>query len=327
MKAPSLFPLESGDGVEVIAPSYPVSNDVVSASVSLIESWGLTPNVRLTQKSPHHPLYADEDEERFKNLQTALCSTQAKVIWVLQGGAGATRLLPALSAWARSLSSSPPKKLLIGFSDVTALHTFFRQQWGWPVLHAPNLRGIVTSKIEASSIQALREILFGCGKHGKIMEEKDLLPLNDAARQSTLIEAAIVGGNHSVLQYGIGTPWQIDCRDKILFLEDVNERAYRVDLRLEHFCQAGLLEGVKAILFGDFSYSAEPVSEHVEENPDRIEYVLKSFAERMTVPVLKMSGYGHTSSNKPLLMGVQATLRNGTVPGLPGLNPSLVIEK
>lgn len=339
--------LKPGDGVELVAPSCAVSDDVIKNSIALIKSWGLVPHVQpFWDSSPPHPLYAHEDAFRFKSLSTALSSTKAKGIWVLRGGCGATRLIPRLSAWTRQLASIPAPKLFIGFSDVTALHTFLNQKWNWTTLHAPNLGELVTERIDPHSIQTLKEILLGSRK---TIEEKSLLPLNDLARQHAIIEAPIIGGNHSVLQYSIGTSWQLDCRDKILFLEDINEQAYRIAERLEHFLQARVFEGAKAILFGDYNYSqftlylphrVIPVKagiqrnslvpatagndsirkhkanlpytpEHALEDPHKIDYVLKSFAGHIDVPVFRMSGYGHERINKPLLMGTTAKLETG----------------
>jgi muramoyltetrapeptide carboxypeptidase len=301
-KVSLILTLKPGDRVELVAPSSAISGDDIKKSIKLLKSWELVPHVQpFWESTPPHPLYSNEDELRFKDLSLALSSSHSKAVWVLRGGCGATRLIPRLFEWSRSLASVPPPKLLIGFSDVTALHTFLIQEWNWPTLHAPNLRDLVAQRVTPSSMQALKDILLG---YRKAIEETDLIPLNDLARQHAIIEAPLVGGNHSVLQYSIGTSWQLDCRGKILFLEDVNEQAYRIAERLEHFLQAGLFNGVEAILFGDYSYTPE----HTPEDPSKLEYVLKYFAAGVSVPVFKMPGYGHDRVNKPLFMGKMARL-------------------
>lgn len=307
----SLIPaLKPGDGVELVTPSSAVCGDDIKNSIELLKSWELIPHVQpFWESTPPHPLYSNKDELRFKGLSLALSSTQSKAIWVLRGGCGATCLIPRLFEWSRNLASVPAPKLLIGFSDVTALHTFLIQEWNWPTLHAPNLRDLVVERATSSSIQALKDILLGSKT---TIEETDLIPLNELARQQAIIEAPIVGGNHSVLQYSIGTSWQLDCQGKILFLEDVNEQAYRIAERLEHFLQAGLFNGINAILFGDYNYTPE----HTPEDPSKLEYVLKSFAAHRTVPVFRMPGYGHDRVNKPLFMGKMARLETGMVSSL-----------
>jgi muramoyltetrapeptide carboxypeptidase len=244
-----------------------------------------------------------------KSLVLALSSHETKAIWALQGGAGATRLLPYLSRWSHSFTALPPYKILIGFSDITALHTFFIQKWKWPTLHAPTLKSAVTQSISKESLQSLKEVLF---KERPAIDEINLLPLNESALHNSVIKAPLIGGNHSVLQYSIGTSWQLEARNKILFLEDINEEAYRIDVRLNHFLQAGLFEGVQAILFGDFTYTPE---KGLEDYP-KVEYVLKTFASHIPVPVFKMPGYGHGDVNKPLLMGSLAHLKTGKNPHL-----------
>ena len=302
--------LEAGDGVELIAPSRVVSGETVERAKDLVTSFGLKPYVQpYWNASPPHPLYAHEDDQRLESVCEALASKRSRAVWVLRGGYGATRLLPRLFAWGQSLSCAPAPKLLIGFSDVTALHLFVYHQWGWPSLHAPNLSGLVEGRLDPLSLSLLKTFLMNPGEN----KEEWILPLNDAAQQETEIHGIMVGGNHSVLQYTLGTPWEIKGQGKILFLEDVDEKAYRIDLRLEHFRQAGVFEGVQAIVFGDYTYAIEnPSSEEFEKR----DFVLNSFASSFSIPVLKMLGYGHEPLNKPLLLGAPAVLKTGKAPSL-----------
>ncbi len=289
-KATANWPrLQAGDLVEVIAPASRFSAEYLAGVQQLCAQWQLQCHVPQDLLG-EDLLCANSDAKRFTHLKAAISNPQAKAIFCIRGGYGSARLLPLLA----TLSPPSQSKIFVGMSDITALNTFLIQKWNWPVVHAAAIPG----RFSESSLQALHDLLFQTQ-----LEFPEFIPLNLAAQQSVTITAPIVGGNLAIVQTTLGTPWQLDAHNKILFLEEVRERGYRIDRMLTHLRQAGLLNNVKAILFGDFIEGNEA------DGSSLIEPVLKRFAEQIAIPVLQCKGIGHDKTNYPVPLGMPVTLQ------------------
>lgn len=286
-------PLSQGAIVDIIAPAGRCEPNTLKAVKNLVESWKLTPRIS-PQLFGTDLLCANSDENRFEQLKEALFNPSSHAVWCLRGGYGCTRLIPKL------LNLPYPKisKLFIGFSDITALHLFLQQQWHWQTLHGPVAHQIASNSIDSESIQEFKKLIFG-----QLPQlEFSLFPLNDAANHNRLIHSYVTGGTLTLVQTSLGTPWQIDANDKILFLEEVNEASYRIDRMLQHLQQSGVLSTVKAILFGDFVSSEKSNSRKLTQS------VLKRFAQTQQFPVLHCPGIGHGQSNRGLPLATKTEL-------------------
>src|SRR5687768_6084898 len=143
----------------------------------------------------------------------------------------------------------PPRKLLVGYSDVTVLHEFVRRRWNWPTLHAP-MPAADLSAIKPEEWHATVELV----KRNRTpipYERPSMQFITD--RPAASIAGELIGGNLSLWQSLMGTPWQPDVRGKILFLEDLSEPFYRIDRMFTHVVQSGGLDGAAAIELGDFT--------------------------------------------------------------------------
>lgn len=291
--------LKKGDVIDVVAPGYPSKPHEVEGAHLFLQKWGLQPRIPADLIKPHF-LHANEDEQRFAFLKAAIEAKDSQVIWCLRGGYGSNRLLPYL---ARLKKPAKPK-LVIGISDVTSLHTFFINEWGWKPLHAPLLdrlgRNLVAPKYE----KELHKILFGQSTE---VEFKNLRPLNEAARKVRNIKAKVVGGNLRVLESALGTPWQIETRKKLLFLEDIGERGYSVDRMLEHFRQCGLFKNCEGIVLGDFIGSNEPNSEE-----SKLDLVIKRWALDLQIPLFSGMQAGHGTIQRPVPFNTECELVMGS---------------
>lgn len=293
-------PLVPGDCVDIVAPGWATEAHIPKAAKSFLNSWGLVPRVPSGFMKPHF-LGSHTREKRFDYLKTALLSADSKVIWCLRGGYGSLHLLEKLAELPR-----PPKvKLIIGISDMTSLHSFLAAHWKWPSLHGPLLDRVATGKVSPGHLHEMKQILFG---EVKQVIFKKLKPLNQAARTKEIVTAPVVGGNLTVFQSLIGTPYQVKLKGKILFLEDIGERAYRVDRALEHLWQAGLLKQISALVFGDFIGGIE------KDGKDLTSKVMKLWAERLPVPVLKGLEAGHKDVQRPVPLFTSARLSLGDRP-------------
>ena len=284
--------LKPGDSVEIIAPASRCSDKHLTEIKELLVSWQLN---CIVDKDIFGDdlLCANTDDVRFKSLKNALQRSETKAVICARGGYGSMRLIPELTKMI------PPvvPKLFVGMSDITALSLYLQQQWQWPTLHG----ALALDKFSPESISALKSILFGEIEQVEFMG----LPLNALAEKTLTIEATITGGNLCLVQASIGTAWQINGKKKIIFLEEVGERGYRVDRMLEHLRQANIFTGAAAIVFGDFIEGNE------SNGSSLVKPVLKRFAEHCAIPVIQVEGIGHGHINFPLPLGTKAKLQLG----------------
>lgn len=282
--------------MEVVAPAFSCSKRELQQALLFLQKWGLNPKVP-TDLFGKDLLCSHTDKTRFGYLKKALLSKDSPVIFCLRGGYGSTRLLPFL----QEMKKPSQPKLLVGYSDMTALHSFINDVWKWPSLHAPHL---IDLNCDLSQVDGknLKKILFG---QKKIIEFHGLKPLNHAARmkKNFPLQAPLSGGNLSVLTSLIGTPWIQCLRSKVVVLEDVGERAYRLDRMLTQWSQAGVFHGVKALIFGTFLSEPHPSSESL-----LIRKVLQRCASQMTCPVFGSLPFGHGKRQMPLPFMTQAEL-------------------
>lgn len=293
-----MLSLKPGDLIDVIAPSSQKNPHNVEIACGLLESWGLRARVP-EDIFGAHPLYANTCEKRASFLRQALLADDSRAVWALRGGSGATRLIPTLL----KMPALPQKKLLLGFSDITALHLFVTQQWGWQTIHGPNLAQLAKGEPDPLTIQTVKDLVFG---HKSEIVISELSPLNEAATKAPRLEGPLTGGNFSLMQASLGTPWQVNTDHKIVFVEDVDEKPYRTMEKIEHLRQAGALENPKALIFCDFTYNTPVEDIHHTLYP----VVLEEFARSVPYPVFKGAGVGHGTPNLPLIMGGTARLEN-----------------
>lgn len=285
------LPLKKCDLVEIVAPASGSSLAQIDTGVENLFNWGLSSRVWMIDENSH-PFHSDSDEYRLFSLVESLKRTESKIIWAQRGGYGAQRLIPAL------LKIKKPKneKIFIGYSDMTILHLFFNQKWGWKTIHGPMLSSFSAKDFFPKDLAELRKLLF---KTNQFSFKAKLTPLNSHALglQNKKIKAEILGGNLSVFEQAIGTKIHPKTKGKILFFEDVSERGYRIDRMLNHMEQAGLFENVKAVIFGTFSDGGEKSGE------DLTKFSLLRFAQNSNVPVFELLEFGHGKRNRPLIIG------------------------
>lgn len=290
MRVPSVRP---GETIEVVAPASACSAKALAAGVAVLEEWGFRPRVSpgLFEGSG---IVAASDTSRYRALHHALRRPDSRLVWCVRGGYGSQRLLPRLARGA----VPERRKLLVGFSDLTALHVFINQQWGWPTLHAATLAQLGSGRLSQRSLAELRRVV--AGRTSRISVR--LRPLNQAAGRTRSIGGALVGGNLKTIQSLVGTPWGVRPAGCVLMLEDTGERGYAIDRMLVQLDQAGLLRGVRALVFGQFTGGREPDGRFTGTE------VIARFAQRMRIPVLGGAPFGHHDTARAVPLGLPATL-------------------
>ena len=285
-----------GEVIDVVAPSSACTREALAAGVAVLEDWGYRPRIP-SDLFEGSGIVAAPDASRYRVLSRALRRPDSRVIWCARGGYGSQRLLPRLAR--RAVPDRP--KLLVGFSDVTALHVFIHRHWGWPTLHAATLSDLGSGRLSQTALDELRGVIGGVTSSVSCRLE----PLNAAARRVRTVTGRLVGGNLKTLQSLIGTPWGVRPAGCILVVEDTGERGYAVDRMLVQLSQAGLMRGVRALVFGQFTGGRERDGRFTGTE------VIARFAERLRIPMLRGAPYGHGDSARAVPLGLAARLELG----------------
>ncbi len=276
--------------IHLIAPASSGSPDILRALGELSELNIHIPKSLLAKGIPYH---ANSDQERLRLFKAAIRDPKTDILWALRGGYGSARLIEQLA----KMKKPKKEKYFIGSSDITALHLFLSQHWGWKTIHASGLQGLFNPTLSLTTFKALADILT----HQYPILLKNLKPLNEKAATRRKITGELTGGNATLVQNSMGTCWEMDPQKKIIFLEDVNEPAYKIDRLLLHIKQAGGFNAAKAIVFGDFS------------GPSDTTFTLKRFAQEIKLPVFKTNQFGHGQKNHPLIYLSQCEIKENTL--------------
>lgn len=293
------LPLKEGDTVDLVSPGFACTQEELQGALHFLARWGLEPRVpkKIFGKDV---LCSNHDEARLKHLKDALASEDSKAIWCVRGGYGSIRLVPELAKMKRPKGAP---KLFIGLSDITTLHVFLNQEWGWPTVHGPLLDRLGRGAAKPPYVREMKKLVFG--DFDSISFDK-LKPMNAQARKTGTVRGPVSGGNLITLQSSIGTKAEWDTSDKILFFEDIGERGYRVDRVLEHFRQLGCFERARAVVFGEFTGGLET------DGKTKVPAVLQRFAGDVKIPVLSGVRSGHGLIQRPVPLGTSSELHLGS---------------
>ncbi len=314
-------PLSEGDPVALISPSFYTSQKKLTSAVRSVEMLGLKP-IAFASCSDRYDYLAGCDALRADDLMKAFADPSIRAVFCLRGGYGAARILDLIDY--DIIRQNP--KVFIGFSDITALHTVINQKCGLITYHGPMPTAPYYSQDEEVTLSFLKRALF-CKKgeyeihlnglrvlneetrtKRKIENENDSEPYSDSdeefgcagpsnAKAGALMSGRLCGGNLTVLAAALGTPYEIETAGKILFLEDVGERTYRIDRAVTSLRLAGRLEACSGILLGTFEGCAP------EPGGRTCEQIITEIAEPLGIPVLSGLPCGHSKQNITLPLG------------------------
>lgn len=240
--------------------------------------------------------YVNTDQERANNLIAALLDPTIDVLWFFRGGGGALNLLPFLHAYKTQLQEIKPK-MIVGFSDVTAIHSFINNELGWQSVHAVNAStNQATNGGNEQPIPDLKTLINDGVSYNNV------LPLNDLAKSAS-VSGQLIGGNHTLVSATFGTHYQPDFSNKVLLLEDIGVTYRQLDRYLQQLLFLKDFD-VNAIVFGQY-YNMDP------NDQDRLMYkhVLEQFAKQLGKPVYYFPFIGHGKYNQPVIFGRQVSLQ------------------
>ena len=274
--------------IEIVYLSSPTKEELITdSSFDLFNE-----NFRyILRKSDTHKTWkhlAGTAEQRLQVLLSAIHNPESKFIWCARGGYGASDLLDTIP-WPDL--ENLPRKTLIGFSDVSALHSAFFTKLNWPCLHAPMPDSALWLKNPQLDLTYVEKYLSE-----KIVQVE--IPLVSLSREQ--ISGWMFGGCLSVLTNLLGTPYfPSSLNGSIVFFEDIDEPYGRIFRNLNQWIQSGSLQGIKAIVLGNFLLDGESQlsSEFVEE-----------VKRRTQIPVFASKDFGHCSPNLPIKIGSSALI-------------------
>ena len=241
--------LHRGDVVAVVAPSSPVPRALLASGVDVLTHWGL--RVRIGEhvhERAHDDILAGSDSARAHDLHTAWTDPDVRAVFCARGGYGSGRLLDLLD-WSALAAAGP--KLLVGASDVTALHQAWAKRLGLVTLFGPMPASELFAgpAADGPSRQFLHDVLFAPRTVTEGVACDGERPTPGTA---SLVSGRLVGGTLTLLATALGTPDSVAAADSIALLEDVGEAPYRVDRMLSQLLRAGWFDGVRGIALGSF---------------------------------------------------------------------------
>lgn len=285
--------LQKGDRIGIVAPASPCPMKKWKKAVSFLTLLGY--EVELGESVYHRVGYlSGSDELRAKDLNQMFADPTIKAIFCLRGGYGVTRILPFLDY--EQIQKQP--KILIGYSDITALHLAIHQTVGLTTFHGPILAEF-GERIHFLTGWYLFSLCSETKPLGRYPIPSDSYTLTEGEATGELI-----GGNLSLLTASLGTSYELETSGKILFIEEVGEQPYRIDRMLTQLLQAGKLQSARGIILASFTNCDA-------SNPSQSLMLKEVFADRigsLGIPAYYGLYAGHCSPNLTLPIGGKAKM-------------------
>ena len=278
--------LKRGDKIAILAPARSITFDEVHPAMKLFQKWGLEVILGSYVFNTENQ-FAGNDAQRMKDFQLMLDDVSIRAIISARGGYGTVRIIDKLD-FSRFLRYP---KWIVGYSDLTVLHSHIHRHFGIETLHATMPVNMPENRLGNNSVETLRKALFG----EEIVYAKRLGPLDRVGAG----EGILTGGNLSVLCSLMGSHSQIDTKGKILFLEDVDEYLYHIDRMMINLKRAGLLKELKGLIVG----SMQDMRDNTIPFGQTASQIISATVKEYKYPVCFDFPAGHGPENVALIMG------------------------
>ncbi len=283
--------LKQGDKVGIISTARKISEEEVQPAVDKLESWGLEV-VKGKYLHEFDNQFAGTVKQRTYDLQNMLNDVEIRAIFCARGGYGTVQIIDDIdwSAFRRF------PKWIVGYSDVTVLHSHINRHCGVETIHATMPINFPNNGIDNMSITSLQSALF----NGKNVYEFFSHIFNNKG----IVQAPIVGGNLSILYSLLGSKSDLNTDNSILFIEDIDEYLYHIDRMMNNIERNNKLKHIKALVIGgmtDMNDNTIPFGETAEE-------IIHRFAQKYKFPVCFNFPAGHQADNRAIIMGRSAVL-------------------
>jgi muramoyltetrapeptide carboxypeptidase len=283
--------LKPGDTIGLVCPAGYMPAEKYQVCIQTLDDWGFQVVVG---KTPGHQFnyFSGTDRERLEDLQQMMDDRKIKAILCARGGYGVGRIIDQLDF--KKFTKHP--KWIIGFSDITVLHSHLFSNYKIASLHAPMAAAFNDDEFKNQYIQSLQDVLSGKKTDYKVEANE----LNQTGKATGIL----IGGNLSLLVNMTGTPSDISTKNKILFVEDVGEYIYNVDRMMYQLKRSGKLDQLKALIVGSFSDMKDttiPFGQTAEE-------AIKDLVKGYDYPICFGFPVGHEKENYALKVGIKYQL-------------------
>lgn len=287
-----------GDTIGVISPaSSPDDLSRIDRGVNYFEKLGYQVEVG-KNVGKYSGYLAGSDEERLEDLHDMFSNKKVKAVICVRGGYGSPRLLNKINY--RLIKKNP--KIFIGYSDITALQLAFFRKANLITFGGPMLAVDFHSEVNPYTEEIFWRTITSTKKIGKVRlpENETLFPIRDGKA-----EGEIIGGNLSLVLALLGTPYFPKIKNKILFLEDVDEAPYKVDRYLNQLLDAGVFDKISGLILGEFTDCEE---KDATKKSLTLEEVLHNYLGALNLPIIKNFPHGHRKANYTIPFGINTKM-------------------
>lgn len=287
--------LQKGDTIGLVCPAGYMPVEKVSECIRVLnENWGFTTKVGNSIGRQYH-YFSGTDEERLEDLQQMLDDDSVKAILCARGGYGLSRIIDAIDF--KRFKQNP--KWIIGFSDITILHSHIYRNYYISTIHAPMANAFNENGYQNEFVRSLRSVLEG----KKIKYQVQPHAFN---RKGEAV-GELVGGNLALLAHLLGTDSDLKTRGRILFIEDVGEYLYNIDRMMYQLKRSGKLDKLAGLIVGGFTDMKDterPFGQTVHE-------IIRDAVAEYDYPVCFDFPVSHDEKNYALKIGVGYKLKVG----------------
>ncbi len=280
--------LKPGDTVAIVATARKNIDDNLKPAIELLTKWGLNYKIGTSIGLDLNQL-AGTDEQRAADFQTQLNNPNIHAVWCVRGGYGTVRMIDLLDFSA--FKQNP--KWIIGFSDVTVLHNHLNTM-GFKSIHG--IMPVSTARASEEAKETLRKALFGEKTTYEIAPHR----MNKQGSAT----GQLIGGNLSILYSLLGSKSAINCDNKILFIEDLDEYLYHIDRMMMNLRRNGCLESIKGIIVGAMTKMKD---NDIPWGKNALE-IIDDVTKKYNIPVIYNFPAGHIQDNRALILGANVSL-------------------
>ena len=289
--------LKKGDSVAFTAPASPITKGKIINYIQYFKEKGceIVIGDTIAKQNNKHRYFSETDEFRAEEFNKFIADEKVKAIICGRGGYGCMRILRFLDY--ETLKKNP--KIVMGYSDITALLLAIYKQTNITAFHGP----VASSRLSDEHKKNLDQMFFleQPNIEYKVSEMKFMSPIDKDIK----IKGKLQGGNLTLVETSLGTPYSIDLTDSLFFLEDTSVLAHDIDRMLAALLNAGELEKCKAILVGKMR-KFEQRGNFYPNRAFTISEVIKQYAEKINVPCIYNLSFGHVESQYIFPIGMDA---------------------
>ncbi|AIY13626.1 S66 peptidase family protein [Cellulophaga baltica] len=293
--------LKKGDTIGLIAPGYAIKPDVLEKAKETLVAMGFVP-YHTERLLWNHGYFSNTDTERATDINEMFANPNIDGILCARGGYGCTRIMHLLNY--ELIKNNP--KVLVGFSDITALANGIYSETGLVTFHGP----VGSTLDDKYSIQQLENVIIHPEHQllikNAILEDETLLNNPEFDRYTITTGKAtgtLVGGSLTLINALIGTPHEIDFTDAIVFIEDVEEAPYRIDRMLTQLIQSATFKHAAGIMVGVCNGCDKPAA----SGSFTLREVILDRLKPLNIPAAYGMSFGHVKNNMTLPIGIKAT--------------------